>query len=299
MRAFFTSGFEVTSISNTNSAHHSTACIETGARWSTKQLFWVPSNPCGFHLPLEVRQTHHETTGLSPLYWVPAEQKPGSYAGFWVACLCFRGITVCLCNKERGMNPISPQCHTNSHVFHTLRAPLLLTLTLPPLCKPFLDPPLPPPHFTPYVILCPGGTYLVSSGQYSVIDTECSTYTFPHCCQYKNNKSGQLYILLQKSNVCSKKIRQPIPFLTSFTITKTNPLLSFLSFLRCEEGLVRPRSVVGEKEDMAVENPLDTGQVRYPSRRQAALHAAAQAPAPPTAQHEAHEGQGQLLRPRL
>lgn len=57
--------------------------------------------------------------------------------------------------------------------------------------------------------------------------------------------------------------------------------------------------MVGEEEDMVAENPLDVGQVRHPSRRQAALHATAQAPAPPAAQHEAHEGQGQLLGPRL
>lgn len=80
--------------------------------------------------------------------------------------------------------------------------------------------------------------------------------------------------------------------------TKTHPLFSFFP-LRCEEGLVRPCFVVGEEEDMAAENPLDVGQVRHPSRREAALHAAAQAAAPPAAQHEAHEGQGQLLRPRL
>lgn len=53
--------------------------------------------------------------------------------------------------------------------------------------------------------------------------------------------------------------------------------------------------MVGEEEDMAVENPLDAGQIRYPSRCQAAFHAAAQATASPAAQHEAHEGQGQLL----
>lgn len=68
---------------------------------------------------------------------------------------------------------------------------------------------------------------------------------------------------------------------------------------RCEEGLVGPRSVVGEEEDVAAENPLDVGQIRHPGRRQAAVHAAAQAAAPAAAQHEAHEGQGQLLRPRL
>lgn len=136
----FTLGFEVTGVSNTTSAHRSTS-RKKNARWSAKQLLRVPSNPCGFHLPLEVRHTHHETTGPSPLCWVPAELKPGSYVGFSVACLCFRGITVCLCNKEGGMNPISPQCHTNSHVFHTHSALLLLTLTSPPLCKPFLDPP--------------------------------------------------------------------------------------------------------------------------------------------------------------
>lgn len=57
--------------------------------------------------------------------------------------------------------------------------------------------------------------------------------------------------------------------------------------------------MVGEEEDMAVEDPLDVGQVRHPGRRQAALHTTAQAPAPPAAQHEAHEGQSQLLGPRL
>lgn len=76
-------------------------------------------------------------------------------------------------------------------------------------------------------------------------------------------------------------------------------ILSFISLHRREEGLVRPRFVVGEEEDLAAENPLDIGQVRHPSGCKAAFHAAAQAAAPSAAQHEAHEGQGQLLRPRL
>lgn len=68
---------------------------------------------------------------------------------------------------------------------------------------------------------------------------------------------------------------------------------------RCEEGLVGPRLVVGKEEDMAAKNPLDVGQVRHPGRRQVALHTTAQTAAPPAAQHEAHEGQGELLRPGL
>lgn len=64
----------------------------------------------------------------------------------------------------------------------------------------------------------------------------------------------------------------------------------FYLLLRREEGLVGPRLVVGEKEDMAAENPLDVGQVRHPSGRSAPLHTTAQAAAPPAAQHEAHEG---------
>lgn len=108
-----------------------------------KQLLRVPLNPCGFHLLLEVRHTHHETTGSSPLCWAPAERKPGSYVGFWMACFCFRGITVQLWNKEGCMNLISPQCHTNSHVFHTLSR-LLLSLWLHrPCAKTFSVPPKP------------------------------------------------------------------------------------------------------------------------------------------------------------
>lgn len=72
-----------------------------------------------------------------------------------------------------------------------------------------------------------------------------------------------------------------------------------LPCFRCEEGLVGPCSLVGEEEDLAAEDPLDAGQVRHPGGRQASVHAAAQTPAPAAAQHEAHEGQGQLLRPRL
>lgn len=74
---------------------------------------------------------------------------------------------------------------------------------------------------------------------------------------------------------------------------------SLLSLHRCEEGLVRPCFVVGEEEDLAAENPLDVGQVRHPSGCKAAFHAAAQTAAPSAAKHEAHEGQGQLLGPRL
>lgn len=68
---------------------------------------------------------------------------------------------------------------------------------------------------------------------------------------------------------------------------------------RCEEGLVRSCPLVGKEENMAAENPLDIGQVRHPGRCQAALHASAQTAAPPAAQHEAYEGQGELLRPGL
>lgn len=76
---------------------------------------------------------------------------------------------------------------------------------------------------------------------------------------------------------------------------KDSSSLLFTTLCRCKEGLVRSRLVVGEEEDMAAENPLDIGQVRHPGRRPAAFYAAAQAPAPPAAQHEAHEGQSQLL----
>lgn len=69
--------------------------------------------------------------------------------------------------------------------------------------------------------------------------------------------------------------------------------------LRREEGLVGPRPVVGEEEDVAAEDPLDAGQVRHSGGRPAPLHATAQAAPPPAAQHEAHEGQGQLLGSRF
>lgn len=82
-------------------------------------------------------------------------------------------------------------------------------------------------------------------------------------------------------------------------ITKTHLFHFFLPLLRCEEGLVGPRLVVGKEENVALENPLDVGQVWHPSRCPASLHAAAQAPPSPAAQHEAHEGQGELLRPGL
>lgn len=104
-----------------------------------------------------------------------------------------------------------------------------------------------------------------------------------------------VHFLLTMVQMAIKTDQSPdISFAYFFVTAATHPLL-FLSLRRREEGLVRPCSVVGEEEDMAAENPLDAGQVRHPSRRQAALHAAAQASAPAAAQHEAHEGQGQLL----
>lgn len=44
--------------------------------------------PAVFTFPLKSRHTHHETPGSVPIVpSPPAERKPGSYAGFWVA-LC-------------------------------------------------------------------------------------------------------------------------------------------------------------------------------------------------------------------
>lgn len=116
----------------TTSAHHNAARIETRTKWSTqtaalsslKSLRFSPS-------PLKSdARTHYQNTGLSPLCWAPAERKPRSYVGFWVACVYFRGIMVQLWNKEGGTNLISLQCHTDSHVFHTLGH--LLPPSLPP-----------------------------------------------------------------------------------------------------------------------------------------------------------------------
>lgn len=117
--------------SSTTSAHHCAARIVASARRSAptaaldslQSLRFSPS-------PLKSdAQTRYWNRGLSPLCCGPAEWKPWSYVGFWVARVCFRGITVQLWNKEGGMNLISLQCHTNSRVFHTLARLLPLTLT--------------------------------------------------------------------------------------------------------------------------------------------------------------------------
>lgn len=185
------------------------------------------------------------------------------------------------------MNLISPQCHTNSHVFHTVSRLLPLTLTSPPPCKPFIC-----PAFHPKCDPLPWGDIFgelrsVQCGRYRL----SAPVTLYFCQQYIANESN---IAMHFSHF--------VLCCVFFGISRsfaTHPLSTFLPLCRCEEGLVRPCFVVGEEEDMAAENPLDIGQVRHPSRRQAAFHAAAQAATPPAAQHEAHEGQGQLLGPCL
>lgn len=109
-------------------------------------------------------------------------------------------------------------------------------------------------------------------------------------------KFNEVFISLQPWTEASAEFTE-----CCMTVLVVNELTRdvFFAVFRCEEGLVGPCSLVGEEEDLAVENPLDAGQVRHPGRRQATLHTAAQTPAPSAAQHEAHEGQGQLLRPRL
>lgn len=48
-----------------------------------KQLLWVPLNPWGFYFRLEVRHTHHETAGSSPLCCEPLRsESPGAMWGF-------------------------------------------------------------------------------------------------------------------------------------------------------------------------------------------------------------------------
>lgn len=118
-------------LSSTTSAHHNAARIVTSARWSAQTAAWNSLESLRFSpSPLKSdTPTHYQNRGLSPLCCAPAEWKPWSYVGFWVACVCFRGIMVQLWNKEGGMNLISLQCHTNSHVFHTLGCLLPLTPT--------------------------------------------------------------------------------------------------------------------------------------------------------------------------
>lgn len=224
--------------------------------------FEFPQNPEVFTFPLEVRHTHNETTGLlSLLYWAPAEWKPRSYVGFWVACVYFRRIVEQLWNRGRCINLISWQCQKKKKaILHTLSRVFKPTLTSP--AGVFL--------FNTNVNLCLGGTYLWA--QVNTVWRIQSVLAL--ICQQCN------YLLL------------PWSYPKSFS-------LHFFPFHRCKEGLVRPCFMVGEKEDMAAENPLDFGQVRHPSWCQAAFHTAAQAAASPAAQHEAHEGQGQLLGPRL
>lgn len=83
------------------------------------RCFEFPQIPVVFTFPLKWDTYTMRLQVSRYCWWSPAEQKPGSNAGFWVPCVCFKGITVWLWNKEVGMNLIFPQRHTNSHVFHT------------------------------------------------------------------------------------------------------------------------------------------------------------------------------------
>ena len=147
--------------------------IETRARWSAETAASSSLKSLRFS-PSPWSQTHTMRPQVRPhCFWAPAERKPGSCVGFWVACVCFRRLTVWLLNKEGGMNLISPRCHTNSHVFHTLGRLLPLTLTSPPranlLCAPS-------PRVWPSAL--EGHIWCAQVSTVWWIQTERSSYTF-------------------------------------------------------------------------------------------------------------------------
>lgn len=137
--------------------------------------FEFPQNPEVFTFPLEVRHIHNETTGLSLLYWAPAEWKPRSYVGFWVACVYFRRIIEQLWKRGWRINLISWQCQKNktkqqylSHTQSCFQTHFDFTsrrVPFQPKCKPL-----------------PWRDIFVSSGQVNTvwrIQTECSSSHLP------------------------------------------------------------------------------------------------------------------------
>lgn len=134
-----------------NLAHHNAAHTETRAKViRANSCFEFLLNPCGFHhLPWSQTHTPWDHRSVPIVREPPRSKIPGAMWGFGWLASAFRRITVRPRNKEGGMNLISPQCHTNSHVFHTLGRLLLLTLTSPP--------PLGNLFCAPNVTLCPGG----------------------------------------------------------------------------------------------------------------------------------------------
>lgn len=88
-----------------------------------KQMLWVPSNPYSFHLPLEVRQRHPESTGLFPLCWAPTQPKPGSHAGFWVPCVCLKGSRCGFEQRGRYEPDIPTVSHKQLRLSQSLSSP--------------------------------------------------------------------------------------------------------------------------------------------------------------------------------
>lgn len=99
--------------SDMTSARDCATYIET--RWSAKQMLYFHSNPCSFHLDLEVRNLNHETTGF-------VANVPSSYrAKTWKLCrvlsasCCLKGSQSYFGTKIWTWYSL---CHSNSHVFH-------------------------------------------------------------------------------------------------------------------------------------------------------------------------------------
>lgn len=160
-----------------NLAHHNAPHTETRAKViRANSCFEFPLNPCGFHL-LPWSQTHTPWDHKSvPIVREPPRSKiPGAMWGFGWLASAFRRITVRPRNKEGGMNLISPQCHSNSHVFHTLGRLLPLTLTSPPPVQTFS---VPPSHPKCDPLPWRGHIWVAQVSTVWWIQTESSSYTF-------------------------------------------------------------------------------------------------------------------------
>lgn len=89
-----------------------------------KQLLWVPLNPCCFHLPLEVRHTHREAAGPSPLFLSPRGAEAWElYGVLGGLCLLYRDHSVTFEQRGRYEPDIPTVSHKQPRLSHTQSSP--------------------------------------------------------------------------------------------------------------------------------------------------------------------------------
>ncbi len=159
--------------SSTTSAHHSAARIKTRARWSAQTSALSSPKSLRFSPSLLKSDTHTMRPQVCAHCVEPLRSESlGAMCGFGWLVSALEGSR-CDFGTKREVWTWYPRGVTQTATSFTHSVVSSLSLWLHrPHANLFCVPPHPPTAFAPNVTFCPGGTYVVSWGQYSVMDTD-------------------------------------------------------------------------------------------------------------------------------